>query len=127
MINTRLTWLGQRQQVLAENVANADTPGYRPKDLQEVNFRQLLDAQSARDGTLAKTHPAHFAGLGVNRGFDVTQSRDAEVIDATGNAVVMEEELMKVSKTASDYQLTTSLYRKAMGMFRTAIGRPSGG
>ena len=41
-LNTRMTWLTARQQVLAENVANANTPGFLSKDLAEPNFRDLL-------------------------------------------------------------------------------------
>lgn len=130
MINARLSWLGQRQQLLAENVANVETPGYQPKDLRPLDFQQMLDAQpgaGSGDGSMAKTHPAHFDGVGLNRGFDLARSREHEVVDASGNAVMMENELTKVSETAMDYQLTTNLYRKAMGMVRTALGRPTGG
>ena len=44
-----------------------------------------------------------------------------------GNTVVMESELSKVSKTAMDYELMTSVYRKYVGMFKTALGRGRSG
>lgn len=126
MINARLSWLGQRQQVLADNVANAETPGYKPKDLQPIEFRTFLDAESTQARQLAATHPVHFPGPGVGRGFAQATANEAQVVDAAGNSVMLETELIKVSKTASDYQLTTNLYRKSMSMVRTALGRPSG-
>lgn len=127
MISARLSWLGQRQQVLAENVANVETPGYQPRDLRPLDFDKVLDTQQASSRAVAMTHPAHLSGLASERGFDLAPPKKAEVTDATGNAVLMEHELMKVSETAMDYQLTTNLYRKSMGMLRTALGRPTGG
>lgn len=124
MINARLSWLGQRQQVLADNVANAETPGYQPKDLRPLEFRNVLAAERGGATQLATTHPVHLPGSAASRGFELAQAGDAEVVDATGNSVLLEDELVKVSKTASDYQLTTGLYRKTMSMVRTALGRP---
>jgi flagellar basal-body rod protein FlgB len=46
MMKLRLQWLGERQQVLAQNVANADTPGYDAKDLKELDFGALVKQQS---------------------------------------------------------------------------------
>ena len=45
MLRTRMNWHQERQRLLAENVANADTPGYRPRDLAPLNFgRQVQQA-----------------------------------------------------------------------------------
>jgi len=42
-ITKRMHWLNQRQKVLADNIANSDTPGYAPKDLKEINFKRIND------------------------------------------------------------------------------------
>ena len=59
MISRRMTWLNQRQKVLAQNIANADTPGYRPQDLVPVDFSKLA-AQAERTVSLAATNPRHI-------------------------------------------------------------------
>jgi len=42
MVNKRMDFLSQRQKVLSENVANADTPKYHPKDLKPIDFRAMV-------------------------------------------------------------------------------------
>jgi len=111
----RLAWVDQRQRVLAQNVANASTPGYKPRDL--VPFSAAL-ANTA--GLLTRTDPGHLAGSG-----GALQSRMSRpgAKAPNGNAVSMEAELGKVADTASSQELVTNLYHKYQGLFRTALGR----
>lgn len=121
---TRMSWLGERERVLAQNVANADTPGYVPHDLKQQSFRDLLGG-SARPA-LAATDPKHFIGSARTRGsFDATTAKKAEATPS-GNRVSLEEEMMKVGETATAHHLMTSLYRQQLGMLRTALGRITG-
>jgi flagellar basal-body rod protein FlgB len=115
-----MTWLGQRQQVLAQNIANADTPGYAAQDLKEPYFKDLLRGASGRL-EMAATAPGHLGGANPAKPV-VERSPDSER-KTSGNSVVLEDEMMKVSKTAMDFQLTTNLYRKHLGMIKTALGR----
>ncbi|MBX6369529.1 MAG: hypothetical protein IRZ04_16205 [Rhodospirillales bacterium] len=120
----RMSWLGERQQVLAQNVANADTPGYVPQDLKQQSFRDLLGG-SARP-TLATTHTRHLAGAARGAGgFAVVRVKTAEPTPS-GNRVSLEQEMMKVGETATYHHLMTSLYRRHLGMIRAALGRMSG-
>jgi flagellar basal-body rod protein FlgB len=123
VLGKRLDWLSQRQQVLAENVANADTPNYVPRDLDEAEFRRILRNQLSPMGPKA-THAAHLRGT-VQRGgpANSTRQKDPYETSPSGNAVVLEEQLIKVAKTQSDYQTIINLYRKHMDMVRTALGR----
>lgn len=119
----RMTWLGQRQQVLAQNIANADTIGYSAQDLKEPVFNDLL--RGVRSGvTLATTAPRHIPGAGAAAPV-VERAPDSERT-TSGNSVVLEDQMMKVSKTAMDFQLTTNLYRKHLGMIKTVLGRNGG-
>lgn len=119
----RMTWLGQRQQVLAQNIANADTIGYGAQDLKEPAFNDLL--RGVRSGvTLATTAPRHIAGAGA--GAPVVERAPDTERTTSGNSVVLEDQMMKVSKTAMDFQLTTNLYRKHLGMIKTVLGRNGG-
>ena len=122
----RMGWLSQRHEVLARNIANADTPGYRPYDLSETDFRQTLSGlhKSLR---LAVTDPGHFKGLQAvsGSGGDGKARVQKEVYETSlsGNAVILEEQLMKVGETAMNYRLVTNLYRKQVGLLKIAIGR----
>ncbi len=118
----RLSWLAQRQEVLAQNVANADTPGYRPKDLKEFGFRELV-RREATQVNMSTTGPDHLGGRRRRiRDFATeTERRPFETAPA-GNAVVLEEQMAKVNETQLAHKLTTELYRKHLGLFRAAVG-----
>ncbi len=123
VLGKRMDWLSQRQQVLAENVANADTPDYVPRDLDEAEFGRILRNQLSPIDPKA-THAAHLRGT-VQRGGPANSARQKDPYETSpsGNAVILEEQLIKVAKTQSDYQTIVNLYRKHMDMFRTALGR----
>ncbi len=123
MLNERMSWLNQRQQVLANNIANADTPGFKPRDVAPVNFERLaLDA--SRQITIAGTNARHLVSSARSSGpFRVSEQSDIYESTPSGNAVVLEEQLMQVSQTVMDHRITAGLYAKHLGMIRTAIGR----
>ena len=125
----RLAWVDRRQQVLAQNIANADTPGYTARDLHP--FERALPrtspgaAPSMAAGAapaLARTSLLHLVAGGDAAGGGTTRTRPHERTP-DGNAVSVEGELTKVADTAGAHDLTAGLYRKYMGMFRTALGR----
>lgn len=122
MISRRMTWLNQRQKVLAQNIANADTPGYRPQDLVPVDFSKLA-AQAERTVSLAATNPRHIRPRDTARDFNEREQKKTYEVAPAGNAVVLEEQMMKVADTQIDYELTTSLYRKNIGFIKLALGR----
>jgi flagellar basal-body rod protein FlgB len=117
----RMAWLGERQQVLAQNVANVDTPGFQPQDLKKPDFRALVAGASAKL-PLAGTQPMHLASVQGGGGFKAAAAPGAERM-ISGNTVSIEGEMMKVSETASDYALMTNLYRRHIGMLKAALGR----
>lgn len=126
MMSQRLAWLGKRQQVLAQNVANADTPGYLARDLKEPTFRQLLGGSGARDVAMARTRPGHIVGtVSAATSFESREDKEGE-FSLSGNSVDLEQQMMKVAKTAMDHQLTVNLYRKHIAMLKAALGRPGG-
>lgn len=121
-MNKRMLWLGHRHQVLAQNVANADTPGYAAQDLKEPTFRALIGAGGRV--TMAATAPGHIGGSDSNKP-KVEKAPDSERT-TSGNSVVLEDQMMKVARTTMDFQLTTNLYRKHIAMIKTALGRGGG-
>ncbi len=123
----RMAWLGQRQQVLSHNISNADTPDFVPRDLEESTFARSLTRyfSAARPAT---THSAHFSTAADVKTGSYPERKDRDVYEVTpsGNAVVLEEQMVKMSKNQMDYLTMTSLYRKHLELLRIAIGRPGG-
>lgn len=123
-LKNKMQWHQSRQRVLAENVANADTPGYRAVDLKPMRFEKHLSGPSTAAVATSQTHAAHFSGaLPAERpGFSTAQS-DGWEITPEGNAVVLEEQMIKVSGNQFDYQLASTLYSRSLGLLKTALGR----
>lgn len=123
----RLSWLSQRQQVLANNVANADTPGYRARDLKAmkpVSFKRMIGGGGTKLG-MAATNASHLSGQSRKPSASAVDKVDSHETVISGNSVSLEEEMMKVGKTVMDYQLMTNLYSKHIKMIKTALGRSS--
>ena len=121
MLRTRMNWHQERQRVLAENVANADTPRFQPKDLTPIDFGKHVQ-QATGQLQLALTSPQHLTGPSAVGGFGTERSTKYDVKPA-GNAVNLEDEMMKVASNQMDYQAAVSLYSRSMGLFRTALGK----
>ena len=118
----RMSWLGERQQVLAQNVANADTPGYVPQDLEAPSFRELVAGNKRAMPPLAMTSPKHLAGAGIHE-IAAKTTKAAGERTPSGNSVDIEREMMKVGETATQHHLVASLYKRHLLMIRAALGR----
>jgi flagellar basal-body rod protein FlgB len=120
----KMDYLNQRQKVIAQNIANANTPGYKPNDLSPVDFGAVL-AQTTGDATVrpVTTNPMHMTP-GGNALADpkVVQNKKPYEVTPTGNAVIMEEQMVASSETMTDYNLMTNLYLKNVNMIKTALG-----
>mgnify|MGYP002378936212 CR=1 FL=1 len=122
-LKQRLAWLGQRQEVLARNIANADTPGFRPSDLHPFGDAAMT-AGSVRSVDMVSTRPAHMSGRRRHDdGFATRVDRNPYETAPAGNAVVLEEQMAKLNHTAVSHRLASELYRKHLGMINTATGR----
>ncbi len=127
MMTKKMAWLTRRSEVLAQNVANSDTPGYRARDLKEVNFGEMVARERSGGRTFARptlTHPAHMDGRsGSTIAFRVSDDPGKHQPTVSGNTVSMEQQMQRVGETQLAYQMVVDLYRKHLGLFRTAIGR----
>jgi flagellar basal-body rod protein FlgB len=121
MLRTRMHWHQERQRLLAENVANADTPQFKPRDLAPPDFGRTLAAGSA-PVALAATNAAHIQGAGGGGRFQPDRKASAEV-RPSGNAVNLEDEMLKVAANQMDYQAATALYGRSLGLIKTALRR----
>ena len=130
IMKVKLEYLSQRQAIFAQNIANADTPNYKAKDLAAPDFKKLMSSNSASQATLrpAVTKANHIATSGTPEGnFAVIKQATTDELKPNGNNVTVEGEMAKVAQNQADYQQALNLYSKAITMFKTAIGNPSTG
>jgi flagellar basal-body rod protein FlgB len=118
MLRTRMQWHQERQRVLSENVANSDSPNFKPSDLRDPTF----DEGVSKALSLARTEGAYISASGVSSAFGTDPQGGYEVRPA-GNAVNLEDEMLKVAQNQMDYQAATALYGRSLGLIKTALGR----
>jgi flagellar basal-body rod protein FlgB len=129
MLKSRLGYLADRQKVIAENVANANTPGYASRDLKAFSFQAKVQAASGAAaatpaGAMAVTQPNHMQAPGAGRtGVKATKQADSEVT-LDGNGVVLEDEMVKLTQARMDYDAAISFYQKSMGLLKMAVRKP---
>ena len=123
VLRENMSWLTSRQRVLAENVANADTPGYRARDIERPDFHAMLRGEThMRSSGLLHSDRRHMLPTesASARGFRVTDSPDT-ASTPNGNTVVLEDQMMRVAETQMNHQAAVSLYQKSLGILRMAI------
>lgn len=125
-IKGRLGWLDDRQRVIAQNVANSDTPGYGARDLKvPTDFAAAMNRQNGV--RVMTTHAAHIAPPAQNKlRFDVSKSPDSETT-LDGNSVVVEEQMLKMAESRMAYDAAIGFYQKSMSMIRLAARKPGAG
>ncbi|WP_319533477.1 flagellar basal body rod protein FlgB [uncultured Cohaesibacter sp.] len=124
MLRSKMHWHQARQKVLAENIANADSPGYKVKDLQDFNFERSLKSLRPEGLQTRLTNSKHITGQSIfPDGELVGKKVDGFEITPSGNAVVLEEQMMEVTANQMDYQAVTTLYSKGLNMIRMASQR----
>jgi flagellar basal-body rod protein FlgB len=121
MLRTRMQWHQERQRLLSENVANADTPSFRPRDLTPPTFDQARSA--ATEVGLARTSPTHIASSEATSAQFALDRRSNFDVRPTGNAVSLEDEMLKVASNAMDFQTATALYTRSINLIKSAIGK----
>jgi flagellar basal-body rod protein FlgB len=120
-LKARLSYLTDRQQVIAQNVANSDTPGYTPSDLKTF----VVPGQNGLTPVAPTlTSPMHLmAPTQTASGAKPVATPDSETT-LDGNSVVLEEEMIKMSQARSDYDAAVSFYQQSMQLLQTAAKRP---
>lgn len=121
MLRTKLHWNQERQQLLAENIANADTPQFKPSDLAPLSF-QPATAPGVAGVSLARTSALHLASSEETPSFKQQAGHDFEVVPS-GNAVNLDDEMLKVAANQMEFQTATTLYTQSLGLIKAAIGK----
>jgi flagellar basal-body rod protein FlgB len=122
-MGANMNYLSTRQGVLAQNIANADTPEYRPRDLTDVDFGAVLqEVTGSKKVRMERTTPGHMMPGGNINMPDERKSRLMYEVAPDDNGVIIEEQMIKATQTTMDYNLMTNLMRKNIGMIQTALG-----
>ncbi|NLS27302.1 hypothetical protein S2M10_22970 [Sphingomonas sp. S2M10] len=128
-IQMRMQNLSQRQQVIAQNLANSETPGYKSRDVSEPNFGDLLQGAGGISiakprveltGTMKNLGAVQPVGSGLVFDKDITETKP------DGNNVTLEDQLLKMGKVQADFSAMTNIYRKQMMLLKTALSKGGG-
>lgn len=122
LMSKRMDYLAERHKVISQNVANADTPNYRARDLRQQNFTQALKDANSRQ-PLAMTQPNHLPPVTPQTKFAVDKDKKPYETSLDKNGVVLEEQMMKMTQNQSDYTLNAELYNRYTAMAKQALSR----
>lgn len=104
-----------RQTVVARNIANADTPGYRARDI--APFSDLVS--EAGEFAMRASRPAHLNGAGLR--WDEFDARP--MFEPGRNTVSLEEEMVKAAEIRSEHKRALAIYRSSLNILRSSLGR----
>jgi flagellar basal-body rod protein FlgB len=122
-LTEKMKWHQARQSLLAENVANAETPGYQGRDLKAFGFEEHMRNRSTAKIETAATQPMHISVQGTGAdGFGPRRINSFE-ITPEGNGVTLEDEMMKVASNQLDYQTITAVYTRSLRLLKSALGK----
>lgn len=127
-LKIKMSWLAHRQRVVAENVANASTPGYRARDLKPLDFKSTLAGQGPNGNnpaeTLTMTQPGHMALPGAsNAAGKAVNAPDSETT-LNRNSVTLEDEMIKMADSRMQFEAALGFYQKSLDMLRMASRQP---
>ncbi|MBP6678460.1 MAG: FlgB family protein [Paracoccus sp.] len=109
----------ERQKLIAQNVANADTPGFRARDL--AGFAETYRSRVSIE--MRGTRPGHLTGNSWG-GAERIEDTGGEPAP-NGNTVSLEDEMIRVAATRREFDMSLAVTRSAMSLIRTSLGRRS--
>jgi len=108
----------QRQNAVAQNIANADTPDYAARDI--APFAKTYAAEGM---ALRLTRAGHLGGGGGSAGAEMTARADPGTRSPNGNSVSLETEMVKAVEVKRQHDLALALYKTSLGVLRSSLGR----
>ena len=129
MLRSRLGYLSERQTVIAENVANADTARYASQDLKPFSFEARVQMRTG-PAAMAATQAGHITPPSARRSLGAewkSVKTPGSETTLNGNSVVLEEEMIKMGDARMQYDAAIGFYQKSLTMLRLASRRPGGG
>ena len=125
MARKSMGWQTRRQEVLAQNIANANTPNYRAKDLDPLDFKKVFESQARLPLQAAVTNPMHIQPPIEQAPYEAIVEKQPDESKPNGNSVLLEEQMQKVGEVKNNYDLALNLLQKNIKMLETAAGKGS--
>jgi flagellar basal-body rod protein FlgB len=108
---------GQRQSLIAQNVANADTPGYIARDVPAFKTTYENDGRNLQRATRSR----HLNGMSVNG--NATPTEQHTMASPDGNTVSIEQEMLKATDTIRQHDRAIAIYKSSLCILRSSLGR----
>lgn len=131
-IGREMKHLAERQRVIAQNIANSETPGFKSRDVEAPDFGDLLSQQRqgntphvARPRVQITSSMAALGASPIGAG-SVVLDKDISETKPDGNNVTLEDQLLRMGQVQADFTAMTNLYRKQQSLLKTALGRSGG-
>ena len=122
MMQRKMGYHAERQDLLANNVAQIDTPGFTPVDIKTPDFEKMVTPPGGKL-KMATTDGQHFlSGPRASGAYRTNEMKDTYQITPMENSSSVEEQMMMVAENQMEYQKVSNLYTKMTRMFKTAIG-----
>ena len=127
-IRRQMETLSDRQRVIAQNIANSETPGFKARMVEDADFSDLLGNSGTGGIRVAKPRvelTAGMKGLGAIQpaGAGIVLDKDISETKPDGNNVTLEDQLLKLGQVQADFAAMTNLYRPQLSMLKTAVGK----
>ncbi|WP_425046913.1 FlgB family protein [Primorskyibacter sp. S87] len=113
------THAGKRQAVISQNIANADTPGYRARDI--AAFSSVVSYDDVRTDMRA-SRPGHVSGFRSDRSA-WREFVTGDQINPNNNSVSVENEMLKAVETRRQHDRALAIYKSSLNILRTSLGR----
>jgi len=126
-IDKAMRHLSGRQKVIAQNIANSETPGFKAREVEAPDFGGLLAGQQGGPRVVRPrvTISGGMAAMGAkppSGAGGVILDPETMETKPDGNNVTLEEQLLKMGQVQADFTALTNLYRKQMSLLKTAAG-----
>lgn len=128
LAKAKMNYLGQRQAVLALNIANVDTGDYKARDIKTPDFATMVSGNGQQaHSKMLRTNPMHMLPAGDDGGYKVVERADKDERNPDDNRINIDDEIQKVALTQSEYNKVISIYRKNISLYRIALGNQNAG
>ena len=111
MAQSYATHAATRQQAVSQNVANADTPGYRARDV--VPFAEFWQQTAGRSDQAPPPRPEDL----------IHPDADPATVSPDGNTVSLEHEMMRAVSARQQHEMALGIYSMARDLLRASLGR----
>ena len=121
-----MAYLSEKQDLLAKNIANADTPGFKAQKMRDLDFERLALAESRRLQLRGTSGGASLQGTHSTQNFRQDKQRETYETTPVENNIALEEQMAMVAQNNLEYTTVTNLYTKTSSMFKIALGQGGG-